>query len=171
MAKIIIVSKSFLKGHIKQGYPTLFVEKIMAGIADNNPEWKIPKDFVLYNYHEYYTCHAPKFHTIRKGNRFKVGDKASLRIWSGMPYRSKQVEFAQVEIKKTWDIEMIPALWFDECQWLINGKQVTKEHLQRLSINDGLDLFDFMVWFCGPNSADSKRKGFKGQIICWNENV
>lgn len=155
-----MISRTFLKGHNKQGYPTLFVEKIMAGLADINPDFKMRKDFVLYDYQEYYTCREPKFHTIRKGNRFKPGDMASLRVWGGKPYRSNQAEFALVEIKKTWDVELaleIGAIKINGGEWIFIESQI-----EEMAMNDGLILSDFKAWFTEP---------FKGQIICWNNEV
>jgi hypothetical protein len=99
----------------------------------------------------------PKYHTIRAGNRWKVGETFSARIWSGKPYRSKQVEFAQLPIKKIWNIE------FDENGVIaIDGFYTDKDY--EIAMNDGLAEDDFYSWF-------PMGKPFKGQIICWNENV
>ncbi len=159
-----MVSRAFLKGHPRAGQPTLFVEKIMAGLADIDPDFGIPPDLTLYDFHEYYNCREPKFHTIRKGNRFKPGDTASLRIWSGLPYRSKQIEIATVEIKKTWSFEM------DENGVMsIDGMYVLRdEECEELASHDGLSAEDFFYWFM----PDMKHpKIFTGQIICWNESI
>ena len=160
MAKVIMISRAFLKGHPRAGEPTDFVEKIMAGLADRDWTFAIPKDFTLYDFHKYYNCTASKGHTIRKGKRFKAGDMASLKVWTGKPYRSKQFEFALVEVKKTWDIEIaieIGAIRINDGEWIFD-----ETVLKRLSRNDGLSYDDFKAWF--PNH-------FKGQIICWNESI
>ena len=46
------------------------------------------------------TVPLPKFHIIQKGNRWKVGDMASLRVWRDTPHRNfnKQIEFTKVEM-------------------------------------------------------------------------
>lgn len=91
--KVLTCSRFFPKGHPKAGQPTHFVEKIEACLADTIPGWEMSKTFALHDWEPYYNCTMPKGHTIRAGNRFKVGDMASLRVWSDKPYRSKQVEF------------------------------------------------------------------------------
>ena len=103
----------------------------------------------------------PKNHTIRSGNRWKVGDWFSPRIWSGKPYRSPQTTiYDDVEVKKVWDFEI-----GEEGRFIgINGKRLTPTELEALAGNDALMYQDFLRWFQYP-------KPFKGQIICWNENV
>jgi hypothetical protein len=171
MAKVIMFSRVFPSYHLKAGQPTYFVEKLIKGFPEfDNPVMDLFSLIPLAL--DKFSSLKPKYHTIRKGHRFKVGDKFSPRVWLDKPYRSKQIIIApDIEVKKTWDIEMIPSLWFDECKWFINGKPIIIYQLIKLSENDGLDLLDFVGWFCGSNIADSKRKGFKGQIICWNENI
>lgn len=165
--KVLSFSRYFPKGHPKVGTETNFPEKIMACLADKIPGWQMKEDFVLYDWYAYYNCTMPKGHTIRAGSRFKPGDMASLRVWSGAPYRSKQIEFAQVEVKKTWDIEInvkqtSPVI-------LINGKLLTYDAGLVLIANDGLTAADFIGWF----SIHPKRKceSFRGQIICWDDSI
>lgn len=160
--KVLTFSRFFPKGHPKHGQPTWFVEKIMAGLADTVPGWVMKKDFVLYDWYRYYNCTTLKHHTIRVGDRWKSGDMASLRVWSDKPYRSKQVEFAQVEIKKVWNIEV--------CEFCFINNNIM-EHIQvkELAKNDGLLYTDFVNWF----NIHPKKQGpvFKGQIICWSDKV
>ncbi|WP_315823031.1 hypothetical protein [Paraflavitalea speifideaquila] len=92
-----------------------------------------------------YVCDLPKAHTIRAGNRWKAGDLASLRVWTGRPYNSKQIEFAQVEVKKTWDISIA-----DDFLHLGNGiSGFNEDHplIQLIAKNDGLSPTDFISWF------------------------
>ena len=42
MSKVITFSKTFPKGHAKEGQPTFFVEKIFAGLADTQDNWEMP---------------------------------------------------------------------------------------------------------------------------------
>jgi hypothetical protein len=91
---------------------------------------------------------------------------ASLRIWSGSPYRSKQIEFAQVEVVKTWDIEII--IKNEAMTTVINGM----EHafiIDLIAKNDGLSLTDFYDWF--NVHKKKKRDVFTGQVLCWSPNV
>lgn len=160
--KVLTFSRHFPQGHPKAGQPTHFVEKIEACLADIIPGWEMSKTFTLHEWEPYYNCTMPKHHTIRAGNRFKPGDMVSLRVWSDKPYRSKQIEFAQVEIKKTWDIE-INEFWF------INGEMLEHEKVIDLAANDGLTYFDFISWF--NIHPKKKEQAFKGQIISWNDSI
>lgn len=160
--KYIMCSRYFPKGHPKAGKETHFPEKIMACLADKIPEWTMKDDFVLYDWYDYYNCTMPKGHTIRAGSRFKPGETVSLRVWSGKPYRSKQIEFAQVEAKKVWDIE-ISEFWF------INETILEHDKVKELAANDGLAYADFVSWF--KIHPKKYNEVFKGQIICWNHNI
>jgi hypothetical protein len=105
-----------------------------------------------------------KHHTIRSSNRFKVGDMASLRVWSDKPYRSKQIEFAQVEVKKVWPVVIIIDDIFNP---ICSGDKVLPAGL--VARNDGLEPEDFTNWF----KIHPKKSGaiFTGQIICWSDSI
>jgi len=169
--KVITFSTRFPAKHPKAGQPTYFVEKIMASLADCIEGWKMYDDFVLYDWHQYYNA-SPKNHTVRAGNRWKEGELFSPRVWSGKPYASKQIEFAPpIQIKKIWNFKMTARLWADECEYSINGQNLNAGELITLARNDGLHVLDFMDWFSNGMAADSNRKDFEGQILCWNESV
>jgi len=101
----------------------------------------------------------PKKHTIRKGKRWKVGDKFSPRVWSGRPYASKQIIIAKdMTIERVLDIE-IDKLGFIN----INGdyyNQITQ--CDYLAMNDGLEKDEFASWF------DSNKLPFSGQMLIWD---
>jgi hypothetical protein len=160
--KVLTFSRHFPKGHPKAGEPTYFVEKIEACLADTMPGWEMSKTFTLHEWEPYYNCTMPKGHTVRAGNRFKIGDMASLRVWSDKPYRSKQIEFAQVEVKKVWSIE-ISEFWF------INDQILEHDMVTELAKNDGLACEDFVSWF----NIHPKKQGetFTGQIISWSSEI
>jgi hypothetical protein len=166
--KVLTFSTLFPKGHPKAGQPTWFVEKVEACLADTIPGWEMSKTFTLHEWDAYYNCTMPKHHTIRAGNRWKVGDMASLRIWSGKPRRSKQIEFAQVEVKKTWPIEIRinnGAIYIE-----IDGRIRRGLLYPQIARNDGLEYIDFVNWFMiHPNKIE--RHTFTGQIICWSDKV
>ena len=173
MSKVITFSTHFPIYHPKAGQPTFFVEKILAGLSDRHyPDFKIPKEFKNYDWYEYYNCNLQKHHTIRAGHRWKVGDKFSPRIWSGKPYRSKQIIIApDIEIKKVWDFEIevdkdyICVLIDKWALYEENSRMVTQvDALMTFAKNDGLSLQDFKDWFKWGTPFD-------GQIICWNENI
>jgi hypothetical protein len=160
MSKVIMFSRYFPKGHPRFGAPTYFVEKIWAAIKEPTGNHLDIPDINLW---EYLHCY-PKNHTIRAGCRFKAGDKFSPRVWSGKPYRSKQIKIApDIVIKKTFDFEIDL-----NGVYSINGKYISQQMYPVLSQNDGLAEYDMQYWFM-PDYT--KPKEFKGQIICWDESI
>lgn len=174
MSKVLTFSTHFPKTHPKAGEPTFFVEQIYHSIGlkigHSYPGGEIPKamwdklnDFALMDDNK-------KHHTIRAGNRWKVGDKFSPRIWSGKPYASKQIEFAPpIEIKKIWTISKKPhkehgfAFHINGSYYVADWEIETANiMLKDLARNDGLDKEDFINWF--PES-------FEGQVLCWSESI
>jgi hypothetical protein len=166
MSKVITFSRTFPKKHPKEGKPTYFLEKVQGSLYnlgyDLSEYIKYPETHMANNHWD----EEPKNHTIRSGNRWKVGDKFSPRVWTGIPYKSKMYQFApDVEIKKIWDIEI------NQWEFIINGKSFYKQHvsqwhvnIEQLAKNDGLSCGELYDWFKLPNN-------FKGQIICWNESI
>lgn len=174
MPKVITFSRVFPAYHPRKGEPTYFVEAILNsvmpkkanGIINRND---IPQNVLdIINYFVILDGDTQKHHTIRAGNRWKVGDKFSPRVWSGKPYNSKQIIIApDIEIVKVWDIEIKVKPKNDLSGFadiLINGNKIDAEFLKQVAANDGLTLGDLLRWFQYP-------KPFKGQIICWNPNV
>jgi hypothetical protein len=146
----------FPKHHPKAGQPTGFIEKIFHSIYKDKPSMFFDAKLgdIWLNPH----LTGVKHHTIRSGNRWKVGDKSSPRVWSGKPYASKQIAIADdLEIKQIFDFQIA------NNEIYINGKKSSRSNID-LAINDGLDYKDLLNWFQFP-------KPFKGQIICWNESV
>ena len=167
--RVITFSRFFPAYHPRKGEPTYFIEKIWAGLADITDRMQGSVDM---DFHEYYNG-VPKWHTIRAGNRWKVGDMFSPRYWSGKPYASKQELITDpLEIKKIWDIEIIDMSGV--LVFRINNEPMGQfhpfnTHLKELSSNDGLTAIEMIQWF---NIHPKTTKGnFKGQIICWNENI
>ena len=164
MSKVLTFSRTFPSYHPRKGEPTYFVEKLTKSriLAGGRPV-DIPQEIFL---EPMYFVVEPKHHTIRAGNRWKVGDKFSPRVWGGKPYQSKQIIIApDLEVKKVWPIEV------KNGQFII-GVSKDKELrcqtdsfvLKNLAANDGLALPELLQWFKFP-------KDFKGQIICWNDSV
>lgn len=182
MSKVLTFSRTFPAYHPKAGQPTNFVEQIYNSIGmdftnrrwigmlnEINPDQKeILAGFVFGGID--YKVSGIKRHTIRSGNRWKVGDKISLRVWSGKPYQSKQIIIApDIEVKKVWpvEIEFFGGSFYVQLP-------VKKNHWTLLSAgdvakNDGLEVHDFIDWF--KVHPKSKAFNFKGQIICWDESV
>ncbi len=179
MSKIITFSRQFPTYHPRAGEPTYFVEKFWMSLIEQG-EISLSKccslsrqtnigNFDMNNLRK--ADFTRKYHTIRAGNRFKIGDKFSPRIWgtdinpkSGKsgPYQYKMITISpDIEIKKLFDFEIIDGLIFIEDVIYSLGKD--KEGVN-LSLNDGLEHADFLAWFKYP-------KPFKGQIICWNDTI
>ena len=167
MSKVITFSRYFPAYHPRKGEPTYFVEGLWESIRNNeninSPQYQFMKfESDIMRWKQY----QPKHHTIRAGNRWEVGDKFSPRVWSGKPYNSKQIIIApDIEIKKVFDVNF-------RIRGSINFRIVNHryhfdhEKMKLLAKNDGLSYDDFMAWFCNGKDWD-----FKGQIICWNENI
>lgn len=180
MARVITFSTTFPEYHPKFGQETEFIFKLWnsfkgLGYEISPVQWAAVMTITpgaLQMRESSYDYLLPKHHTFRLGNRWKVGDKFSPRVWSGKPYNSKQIVIGpDIEIKKVWDVELTPALWWDECKVTLNGKSIDNKEFLRMASNDGLTASDLLLWLAGPKMADSRRKPFNGQIICWNENV
>ena len=164
MAKVIMVSRQFPNYHPKAGEPTWFVEKIWKSLllakVINIPET------IVYEakYEEYFPCqfndpnesvsyHKPKNHTIRNGKRWKDGDMASIRVWSGKPYGSKQIAIAPDVKLKVLDVEIDAQGMIKIAGKVINAIKVAE--------NDGLSATDMCDWF-EPSLP------FIGQILIWS---
>ena len=173
MSRVITFSRFFPATHPRKGEPTYFVEHIWDSLMDA-AELSMSKVVELSRSTgigelDFYKLRAtepqPKHHTIRAGNRWKVGDKFSPRVWSGKPYASKQIIIApDIEIKKIWNIGMT---WGDY-SWFIShdGRPLS---LDLIAKNDGLETSDFKSWF--HVHKRTSYGSFAGQILCWNESI
>lgn len=197
MSKVITFSRTFPAYHPKAGQPTYFVEKLYNSFNVDalGARFFEDKEEELWglNRHLHYDVYmdfrdalvkgrtekfTPKYHTIRGGHRFKVGDKFSPRVWSGKPYNSKQIIIApDIEVKKVWDIVIfshqptLKCLAPDLVVVINKQERRASETFGELSQNDGLYLDDFIFWFMLSPDFRKNKNRFKGQIICWNENV
>jgi hypothetical protein len=131
---ILMVSTKFPSGNIKHDKPTGFVEKIKAEvkihtIRQNFPLWK------------------KRFVEIEAGKA-----TLSIRVWSGKPYRSKQVEVFALDRKDGIGVQ---GLYFDSNNLLESfvshedseSKYQTYISPVQLAINDGLNFAEFQNWF------------------------
>lgn len=160
MSKVITFSRVFPKYHPKAGQPTYFVEKVYKSLFIMKcvpPELATDFNFAVMNDENY----KAKHHTIRNGNRWKVGDKFSPRVWSGKPYNSKQIILSDdVKIEKIFNIKIEVEGNFHTAY--IDGKNVNQETMEIVAMNDGLSLSELYNWF---------NKSFEGQIICWSDAI
>lgn len=139
---VLMLSRVFPRKHISAGKETRFKEKLFQGskihtIRGNYEMWK---------------------HNVEKINESRFF--LSIRQWTGMPYRSKQVE-----IKETKNVgyERISMSYDPESgivKAVINGKPF--EDVRKLAENDGLKWDEFVDWFFGQGTG---RTLFQGVII------
>lgn len=178
MAKVITLSRTFPAYHPKAGQPTYFVEQVLNALGsigihmtfqhliDLNDEekisepqlWKFWCEVVNGIHNNKISSH--KLHTIRAGHRWETGDKASLRVWSGKPYKSPQIIISpEVELVDVYDFEIAknPFPTGPEAYHGINGLHF---ELDEVAKNDGLSVQDLKDWFKYPNP-------FEGQILAW----
>lgn len=72
----------------------------------------------------------------------KVGDVESWREWSGLPYRSKQRELAQVRLTSVEEIIITSS------EVVVNGWILPSVSVKKLALKDGfLGKTDFIGWF------------------------
>ncbi len=162
MSKVITFSRKFPGYHPRAGEPTNFIEKIIKGFE----ELKHPINEVdeLFLDETIYSDLKPKWHTVRSGYRFTQGESFSPRVWSGKPYRSRQVTIApDVKIQKLWSFKIIPKK--KGTVLLLDKKEMAADMVGILAHFDGLSFYDFMKWFKYPDTP------FSGQIICWNPEI
>ena len=147
---VITVSTVFPKTHPKAGQPTNFVQQIIDTFHPNKPPGKI--------------------HTIRENFEYwsKVAEEVnsgravlSLRTWSGVPYNSKQNEFAElssfgIQRVKLW-ITYEKAEVYNLDSVICNATPLVEE----VAKNDGLDVNDFDSWFF----PKPKKENFKEAAI------
>lgn len=168
MSRVITFSRVFPSYHPRSGEPTYFVEKVWKSlnVTDNLHKFlpyieaynDITSDTPLDELVELDDL-LPKYHTIRAGNRWKVGDWFSPRVWSGRPHNSKQIQFApDIQIKRVMDIRRDDYGIFEVC----NYRDMYDKDLELLARNDGLSADDLWHWIKWP---------MEGQIICWNESI
>jgi hypothetical protein len=182
MSKVITFSRYFQKSHPKAGEPTYFVEKLWKSLGNEFVEKEaisiaasftdLRKDSVndfgaMKDIHfNRIMSFEPKLHTIRGGQRFKVGDKFSPRVWTDKPYNSPQSKIADdLEVKKVFSIRVFVQDFGKlglQSVITINGKDF--QNIELLAKNDGLSQQDFLNWFILKNGET-----FVGQIICWDE--
>jgi hypothetical protein len=159
-------ARVFPSYHPRAGEQTHFVEKVWKSIGVRATDHFDVPDISL---HTFFDC-EPKHHTIRAGHHFKVGDFLVPRVWSGKPYRSKQIQIAPpIEIVKTWDFDISGTDWFldGRHEYALTGEGFDSSMVAR---NDGLMPSDFYDWF--TMSAEFKIENeFHGQVICWNKDV
>jgi hypothetical protein len=137
---VLMVSRVFPKGHPREGSETRFYEKILSGCGSDIP-WEddgLPKITTI---RSNYDLWAKRAEQINAGKAV-----LSLRQWSGLPYRSKQIEFMQLEKVGIEKVSIVNSQW--------NGQRIvtvavesSMRNIDLVAKNDGLSVDDFCKWF------------------------
>lgn len=135
---VLTLSKVFPASHYRKGEPTNF----RAAFNSGQPFKKDADTF----------CEFPKLHTIRANyelwaKRFEQIERGeaqlSIRQWSGLPYRSKQIQLVLLSRKDGIGLQR---LMFDKSRFLPNV-DYHPVGIGHLANNDGLTLDDWEEWF------------------------
>lgn len=171
MSKVRTFQRVFPSYHPLAGKPTYFVEKVWKSlylitgfevnykmICDLNP--KLDADVLRPFWNSInHSIEDLKHHTIREKHHLNVGDWFSPRVWSGKPYRSKQIVIApDIQVKSSYTFSIYRSS-FHVDTWTRGKGFITK-----VAENDGLSYIQFLDWFKFP-------RPFDGQIICWNDQI
>lgn len=176
MAKVRTLSRTFMKGHPKEGQPTYFVEKFynQQGIKYKSESFlkrlmyfnivniesgKLTREDIIEFWKSLKPTEEDKHHTIRNGEHFKAGDKISLRTWFGKPYATPQIILApDIPLKKVYKFQIMKKEMF------IHDRQMGSIETVDMAIADGLRTRDFLDWFKFP-------KEFSGQVLIWSDKI
>ena len=94
----------------------------------------------------------------------KVGDRESWRQWSGLPYRSPQIELAQVEIVSVERIRMEETgheFLLSLLDRPLRGALLPIDHWNDFAVEDGFkSMLEMLNWF-----SDTHGFPFEGLII------
>ncbi|BDS13080.1 hypothetical protein [Aureispira anguillae] len=150
----------------EKGKANCFIEKIWQSL---DVEWK---DLYLYanaykkqfgNYWEGTETKnlAPKKHTIRRDrkDRWQVGSLIHFII---NPYNENRFQFAPILLVTAVQTIKIRNIFDDQNGVSIDGRELSKEEIEELAINDGFDtvedFWNYFIW-----------KDMEGKIIHWTK--
>lgn len=158
---VLMLSQAFLMGHSKVGKPNYFVEQLSNALHEHS-EYE-----VQLSDSESVVVRGKKLHTIRenyeywkeKAGKINAGEmELSIRVWSGKPYRSPQVEIARLSHVGVQLVEM--GYSTDDAQPIVYVDNVLKPNVAaEMAKNDGLQLEDWIEWFF------KKTNTFRGVIL------
>lgn len=125
---VLTLSQQYQKGHPKEGQPTEFIEKLKAGVK-------------LHTIRSNYELWAKRAEQINAGKMV-----LSIRVWSGKPYRSQQVEVARLTKLGVQRVCITRMGAEHEPAVEVDGRLIDRGAAM-LSKNDGLDYWDWFNWF------------------------
>lgn len=171
MSKVRTFSRTFPVGHLNQGKPTFFVEKILNSLEvdfssegymdyllklnDNNISiGKLSIQDIKTFWSSLVETSKTKNHTIRNGFNIVLGEYISPRVWSKKPYYSPQIIFYDdIKVKELKEFKKDGL-----GNWILDGQKLSIPERISLSKGDGLDYHDMLSWF---------KKEIHGQLIIW----
>lgn len=171
MTKVRTLSRTFMKGHPKEGQPTYFMEKVYnslyPGLIKHFPKdlrkWRFDNELNRNMAKQFdKSINETKHHTIRMGRHFKANDELTLAVWNARPYHSKQVKLWIGTIRAI-DI-IITKTSFLKIYKEQEGN-ITSLKLPIVAKNDGLSLADFEAWFNLPVGEH------EAQILIWSPEI
>lgn len=133
---VLMVSEFFPKTHKRAGEPTGFP----LAIKHYDKIHTIRGNYQLW---------AKRFQEINKGNAY-----LSVRIWTGKPYQTKQVEIFRYDNTHKIGIEKLSC---NPLGWVINDTLLEELKTEVLAKNDGLTEPDFKEWFKGSFVVDNSK--------------
>jgi hypothetical protein len=108
-------------------------------------------------------ANGQKRQTIRPPRKrpISVGDKLSLRKWSGAAYRTPQVKLREATCERVSTIKIDGS--FHEFTFIVDGKRLNQEQWSKLARADGFACTtDMLDWF-----RDTHGLPFEGVMIQW----
>ena len=152
-----------MKGHPRAGQPTYFVEKFYNSLFHKNNLMDYPNGLFVDD-----SIKETKHNTIRMGWHFKPVDELTLAVWTGKPYRSKQIKLWTGPIRAV-NIVIQVRLYnsIKVCKVIPKGNRYTLDSINKIELakNDGLSLEDFISWFKLPIGDHD------AQILIWNPEI
>lgn len=158
---VLMLSQAFLMGHSKAGKPNYFVQQLTNALRGySEHEIQLPDGSSI-------IVRGKKLHTIRenyeywkeKTAKINAGEmELSIRVWSGKPYKSQQVEVARLSHVSIQLVEMSYSV--EDSQPIVYVDNVLKPNIaEEMAKNDGLQLEDWTEWFF------KKTNTFRGVIL------
>lgn len=155
---VIMLAKTFPRGHFAEGRLTFFKEKMMLalGCPHCDTEQDLSGDNISKCNSCMYATMNKKLHTIR-GNyelwesRFKEIDAGkaclSIREWEGKPYRSKQVEIIRLTKEDGIGLQRLSFAMNSHAHPFIDG--ISSVKADEIAHNDGITYFEWREreWF------------------------
>lgn len=146
---VITLSRKFTQRHPRHGEPTGFCESILNAIWLSHEIKCGLTDFgvKLHTIRGNYPLWLKRFRKIETGKAV-----LSIRFWSGMPYKSPQIELCRLDRYDGIGLQM---LWFRNgnlCEPIIDNKRID---IERIAKNDGLNENDWYNWFVKEDLHDT----------------